>query len=131
MNNSEEYMMEIKNMSVEQLREEILNAVKAYNEQYLIKHPTDWDCCGFAWISFYLGRRTKIVNFLNSIGLFSVDKTTRYGKVVYSANLNGLVPKVGHQSLTYKEDMYRAIMPILKQRPELEGIEFFVDSMMD
>lgn len=124
-------MKTIQEMNAAELKNEILNAVAAYNEKYLEEHPTDWDCCGFAWISIGSGRKAAALKFLESIGLFNIDKSTRWGKVVHMVNINQEVKTVPHQSLTYREDLYRTILKVLLQRSEIQQLQINVDSMMD
>lgn len=107
----------------------------AHQEDYLERHPHDWDCCGFANIVIEFGRKTKAKKYLESLGIFDMYKTTRYGKTVFYVTLLGKyrdqMPRLGHQSLTYKEEQVMTMIKVLRDIPELQGINMYMVSSMD
>ena len=114
---------------------DLRKALIAHQADYLERHPHDWDCCGFANIVIEFGRKTKAKKYLESLGIFDMFKTTRYGKTVVYLSLLGKyrdqMPRLGHQSLTYKEEQVMTMIKVLRDIPELQGINMYMVSSMD
>ena len=110
---------------------EIKSEVVKYNAEYLIKHPSDWDCCGFASLKVYFGRGRKLKNAMMEAGLLGHSYKDWKGTHFMITIPTMFVPCVGHQSLTYKENRCRVIMAVMiKHFPELEG-KIMKESYMD
>lgn len=100
-------------------------AVSEYNKEYLVKHPHDWDCCGFANITAEFGRKTKLKNQILDLGFEVSFKsgTTSYLTPTFN------IENVGHQSLTYKEDLMSVVKSVIKKYIDQDIIR--VSSYMD
>ena len=123
-------------ISIERLtsfNSEVLLAVTQFNNEYLVEHPTDWDCCGFANPKIVFGRKRKIKNELIEAGIVKdSDSYSHWAGKYHVVRLSrDIAPHVGHQSMTYAEKRARVIMNVMKLHfPEIAEM-LDIDSYMD
>ncbi|QAY01348.1 hypothetical protein ZPAH1_orf00333 [Aeromonas phage ZPAH1] len=83
----------------------VMKEIEEYHKQYLVDHPHDWDCVGWANVCVEFGRKRKLKQQILDLG-FEIAFKTGTETVL---NPKFKVPNCGHQSMTYNEDRYRII----------------------
>lgn len=83
----------------------VIAKIDEYHKTYLVEHPHDWDCCGFASVSIEFGRKRKMKEQVQALGF----------NIAYKSGTDSImdptfrIPSCGHQSLTYKEEITKII----------------------
>lgn len=89
----------------------VIAKIDEYHKTYLVEHPTDWDCCGFASIAVEFGRKRKMKDQILALG-FNVGYKSGTESIL---NPTFRIPYCGHQSLSYKEDIARVVCGVINE----------------